>query len=134
MINTWIFDGSGGGLGCAQRLPANERQTRKAAIFTKSFFIVSSLRDISPPYKGGDAAPKVQLGWSLTTKRCILSVGLTTKRYSVSDHPAAPFLEAAPYRACAVAPPLLRKERSSVHLSMFCFRAIPSFSSRWRTP
>jgi len=52
----------------------------------------------SPPYKGGDAALKAQLGWSLTLK-C----------FGASDHPGAPFLEAAPYRACAVAPPLLCK-------------------------
>ena len=31
-------------------------------------------------------------------------------RCGVSDHPGAPSLEAAPYRACAVAPPLLCKE------------------------
>ena len=30
--------------------------------------------------------------------------------FGVSDHPGAPSLEAAPYRACAVAPPLLCKE------------------------
>ena len=44
----------------------------------------------SPPYEGGDAALKAQLGWSLTPKNC-----------SVSDHPGAISLEAAPYRACA---------------------------------
>ena len=75
--------------------------------------------EYSPPYKGGDAALKAQLGWSLTPKNC-----------SVSDHPGAPSLEAAPYRACAVAPPLLRKEgilqapRTTVVWDSFKFRVL----------
>ena len=36
--------------------------------------------------------------------------------FGVSDHPGAPSLEAAPYRACAVAPPLLRKEGNGIRI------------------
>src|SRR5437867_884097 len=39
MINTWIFDVSGGGLGCAERRPVAESQYRTAIGTTKSLFI-----------------------------------------------------------------------------------------------
>src|SRR5437016_9082261 len=46
MINTWIFDGSGGGLGCADRTVVKKMEYRRTDMVTRSLLITSSHKSI----------------------------------------------------------------------------------------